>query len=100
MNAISTINDKFRKSWSDVIFTPGVINGVSDHFGLARAVVSFASFTEDNDPYGEHDFGSLTCEGQRILWKIDYYDQSLGYWCDPLDERCRRVMTVMLPEEY
>ena len=100
MNAIATLNDKFRKSWSGVIFTQGIISGVSDHFGLAQAVESFALFSEDNDPYGEHDFGSLTYEGQPILWKIDYYDQALSRWCDPLDERCKRVLSVMLSSEY
>ena len=100
MNALTTLNDQFRKSWREVVFTQGIINGVSDHFGLAQAVESFTSFTEDNDPYGEHDFGSLEFEGQRILWKIDYYDQTLQHWCDPLDVRCKRVLTVLLASEY
>ena len=100
MNALATLNDQFRKSWREVVFTSGIINGVSDHFGLAPAVESFCLFDEDNDPYGEHDFGSLELEGQRILWKIDYYDQALQYWCDPLDTRCRRVLTVLLAGEY
>ncbi len=31
----------------------------------------FGSFTEDNDPHGERDFGGFKHEGQRISWKID-----------------------------
>ena len=100
MNVLATLNDQFRKSWSGVIFTPGIISGINDHFSLAQAVESFALFTEDNDPYGEHDFGALELEGQRVLWKIDYYDQSLQHWCDPLDARCKRVLTVLLASEY
>ena len=38
MNALATLNDQFRKSWREVVFTSGIINGVSDHFGLAQAV--------------------------------------------------------------
>jgi len=34
-------------------------------------VESFDSFTEDNDPHGEHDFGAFEHEAQRIFWKID-----------------------------
>ena len=100
MNAIATINDQFRKSWKDVMFTPGVLMNVTHHLGLAQAVHSYDDFNEDNDPWNEHDFGSFTFEGQKIFWKIDYYDQELKSWGDPLDDKCRRVITVMLAEDY
>jgi hypothetical protein len=49
----------------------------------AERVMAFDTFTADNDPYGEHDFGSLDYEGQRIFWKIDYYDRaSFGTGCE------------------
>jgi len=54
----------------------------------------------DNDPYGEHDFGSIKWHERKTFWKIDYYDQALQYWHDPLSPECRRVLTVMLAEEY
>ena len=97
---IAKLNDKFRKTWQDVVFTPGVMTGIADHLGLAHVVESFSSFDEDNDPYGEHDFGALMFEGQKVFFKVDYYDQTLSHWCDPLDSRCRRIMTVLLAEEY
>lgn len=100
MNDLATLNDTFRKSWKDVVFTSNVLTRIQRHLALAQAIHNFSEFNEDNDPYGEHDFGSLELEGERILWKIDYYDQSLGNWCDPLDPNCRRVMTVMLAEDY
>jgi hypothetical protein len=100
MNDRATLNDTFRKSWKDVVFTSTVMTRIEHHFALTQAIHDFTAFDEDNDPYGEHDFGALNLEGERILWKIDYYDQSLGYWCDPLDPKCRRVMTVMLAEDY
>jgi hypothetical protein len=97
---IALLNDRFRGLCVDVNLTQGVVYGLSDHIGLLKAVESFDRFTGDNDPYGEHDFGSLAWEGQKIFWKIDYYDQDLKYGLDPLDPKCRRVMTVMLAEEY
>lgn len=65
-----------------------------------KAVESFDSSSEDNDPYGEHGFGSLAWYGQKVFRKIDYYDRSLAAWCDPLSPDCRRVMTIMLAEVY
>jgi hypothetical protein len=94
------LNDRFRGMCLDVYYTSGVRDGINDLVSLSRSVESFNSFSEDNDPYGEHDFGSLKFEGQKIFWKIDYYDQDLKYWCDPLYKECRRVLTVMLAEEY
>jgi hypothetical protein len=67
-----------------------------------EAVARFNSFDEDNDPYGEHAFGALEIEGERLFFKIDYYDQSLSaHSPDPADESVtKRVLTIMLAEEY
>ena len=97
---IAKLNDRFRGMCLDVFYTSGARDGIMDLIGLSRAVESFNRFTEDNDPYGEHDFGSLVFEGKKVLWKIDYYDQELKMWCDPLSPKCRRVLTIMLVEEY
>ncbi len=63
---------------------------------------TFDAFTPDNDPHGERDFGSFEHEGERIFWKIDYYDRSLQFGSeDPSDPRqTRRVLTIMLASEY
>ncbi len=97
---IAKLNDRFRGMCLDVFYTAGVRDGVMDLIGLSRKVELYSSFSEDNDPYGEHDFGSLVFEGKKVFWKIDYYDRELKHWCDPLDPNCRRVLTVMLAEEY
>jgi hypothetical protein len=62
----------------------------------------FETFNEENDPYGEHDFGVLQIEGQKVYWKIDAYDQDPRYGSeDPADpELTSRVLTLLLPEEY
>jgi hypothetical protein len=72
---------------------------------VARAigqVQRVARFDEDNDPHGEHDFGSFTLCGERLLWKIDYYDAALEFGSeDPADPAVTtRVLTIMLAEEY
>ena len=41
--------------------------------------LSFETFSEDNDPHGQHDFGAFDHAGRRIFWKIDTYDQSLEF---------------------
>lgn len=97
---IARLNDKFRGSCVDVNLTQGAVYTISDHIGLLKAVEGFDMFNEGNDPYGEHDFGTVIWEGKKIFWKINYYDQDLRYGLDPLDPKCRRVMTVMLAEEY
>lgn len=61
---------------------------------------AFVTSLKKNDPHGEHDFGSLTVAGKKVFWKIDYYQRDLSGWCDPLSPECRRVLTVMLAEEY
>jgi hypothetical protein len=45
--------------------------------GATAAVRGFDAFTEDNDPHGEHDFGSFCLAGERLFWKIDYYSKDL-----------------------
>ncbi|MGL3214052.1 DUF3768 domain-containing protein [Bradyrhizobium sp. BR 1433] len=58
-----------------VLLTPGVTCLESDRLAeLLEAVRKFDSFTEDNDPHGEHDFGAIDLNAVRYFWKIDYYD--------------------------
>ncbi len=62
----------------------------------------FDSFTEDNDPHGEHDFGAFEHAGQRIFWKIDYYAPDMEHGSEnPADpQQTVRVLTIMLAREY
>lgn len=97
---IAKLNDRFRGMCLNVFYTSGVRDGIMDLVELSRRIERSSRFTEDNDPHGEHDFGSLSFEGKKVFWKIDYYDQQLQYWCDPLSPDCSRTLTVMLAEEY
>jgi Protein of unknown function (DUF3768). len=69
---------------------------------IREEVEQFNSFTPDNDPYGEHDFGALEHEGNRIFWKIDYYALDMQHGSeDPADpKQTVRVLTIMLASEY
>ena len=65
-------------------------------------VAAFSNFTPENDPHGEHDFGSFKIDNQKFFWKIDYYDKEMEQGSkDPSDpEKTTRVLIIMLAEEY
>lgn len=67
---------------------------------ILELVRTYDTFTPDNDPHGEHDFGRLTLAGEVIYWKIDYYDEDLNYYHDPRTPGGTRVLTVLLASEY
>lgn len=102
---IAELNDTFRTTFlfGRVYLTEGV-RGEGQAFKSAcvEAVQTFDSFTGDNDPHGEHDFGALTVQGKRVFWKIDYYDRACVYGSEnPADPaQTTRVLTIMLASEY
>ena len=69
---------------------------------ILEALKRYDEFDAANDPYGEHDFGALEIKGTRIIFKIDYCDVDYAFASpDASDENLtRRVMTIMLAEEY
>jgi hypothetical protein len=69
---------------------------------LIEAVRGFESFTPDNDPSGEHDFGAIDLSGECFFWKIDTYDRTLTFASpDPADPSLTtRVLTIMRAEEW
>lgn len=103
---IRALNDLARTAMglaSHVVQTSGVAAlDPAVQSRLREAVETFDTFTPDNDPYGEHDFGCVVVDGHRVFWKIDYYDPTLTVHSDdPSDPRVtRRVLTLMLAEEY
>ena len=65
-------------------------------------VQNFNDFNEGNDPYKEHDFGSFDYNGNKIFWKIDYYDLNNQYYSEnPANpDITNRVLTIMTVYEY
>jgi len=92
-------NDVARQLSLNVVVTKKAAE-LSDLEELLYAVRSFNAFTQKDDPYGWHDLGRLEWRDQSVLWKIDYYDPTLQYFADPLLDDCKRVITVMLANEY
>lgn len=109
---IAAQNDRFRAGllkgmdpelMGSVVTTAGVA-GRGDDF-ITRAFIAVARdsrFTPDNDPYGDHGFGTVTVQGEKLFWKLDLYDRELVYGSpDPSDPRqTHRVLTVLFPSEY
>jgi hypothetical protein len=70
--------DKRRKSSRHRLMTANLASlGVDFQLAARLAVRSFSEFSKDNDPHNEHDFGAFELQGQKVFWKIDYYDRSL-----------------------
>lgn len=99
-NKIAEINDAFRRTMTGCTVTRGVLELKSLSNEIFIKVRDFDTFTIDNDPYDEHDFGSFEVCGHKLFWKIDYYDEALAGWCDPLSPECHRILTIMLADEY
>ena len=97
---IANLNDTARRNMEGCVVSRGVAERYLQMNEIFVAVRDYADFNEDNDPYGEHDFGSFTVSGVKIFWKIDYYDEALKGWCDPLSPDCHRVLTIMRADEY
>jgi hypothetical protein len=102
---IRALNDELRTTLQGgkILLTAGVSNLRPEAVeALVAKLRAYDRFEKDNDPYGEHDFGAFDHEGQRIFWKIDYYDPSMRFHSDDPADRSKtlRVLTVMLAEEY
>lgn len=105
MTDVKTLNDTFRQTFTGgrVMLTAGInAKSQDDVARILSKVRHFNNFTEANDPYDEHDFGSFDYKGETIYFKIDYYDKNYQYLSeDPSNLAItNRVMTVMLASEY
>lgn len=102
---IAALNDFLRTTFNGglLVLTAGIQALPEEvQVGILHAVSTFNTFTLDNDPHGEHDFGSVTVRGHRVFWKIDYYDLNMEFHSEnPADTSVTlRILTVMLAEEY
>jgi len=103
---IAELNDLCRKAMGVAgrVFKTSGISSLpeEDQSEIMEKAETFNAFTPDNDPYGERDFGAFEHNGQRIFWKIDYYDTTMTKGSeDPSDpKQTVRVLTIMLASEY
>jgi Protein of unknown function (DUF3768) len=102
---IRVLNDNFRSTFigGRVVMSSGVAAlslEVQAHVFIH--VQTFAEFNTDNDPYGEHDFGSFEVGNEKFFWKIDYFDQACEFGSDDAADptKTTRVLTIMFAGEY
>lgn len=103
---IRELNDRFRTQGlgrGSIMVTSGLQEkGSAFVVAAIQAVREFDQFSNDNDPWGEHDFGAVDLEGDKVFFKIDYYDLSLRNGSEnPANEGCTlRILTIMLASEF
>ena len=107
---IAELNDFVRKNIFEIALTKNksvITSGVSalgedNVISIIEKVKNFNDFSEDNNPFGERDFGSFDFKGTKIFWKIDYYDNQMEYHSEDKSDpdKTVRVLTVMLSSEY
>ena len=105
MTDIARLNNDFRKSFigGEVLLSAGIAAMSSeDKANIVSLVQNFDNFTPDNNPYSENDFGTFDYKGNKIFWKIDYYDLNYEFMSEnPADPNItRRILTIMLADEY
>ena len=102
---VRALNDILRRTLSGgtLVLTAGVVAlGRECQRSILDAVAAHDRFDADDDPHSEHDFGAVEAAGERVFFKIDYYDRA-GRWAspDPADSSVtNRVLTVLLAGEY
>lgn len=103
---IRALNDNFRvlgEGNGSILLTQGIqALGELMIIRIMLAIREYDAWSEDNDPWNEHDFGSIEISGERIFFKIDYYDRAVQHGSpDPADpDVTHRALTIMLAEEY
>lgn len=110
MSKVREINDAFRKGerpeLGRIVITSGALHAAAawplGPVALYEEVKKYDNFTEDNDPWGEHDYGTFQFAGEQFFFKLDYFDLNYEYGAeDPADEtKSRRVLTIALLSEY
>ena len=101
---IARLNDEFRLTCKGgrVVLTQGIASmRPDDQLLIVNKVRHFDDFSNDNDPWNEHDFGAFDYNGEKVFFKIDYYDPTFEMGSeDPANpEKTARVLTIMRADE-
>jgi len=111
---IAALNDQCRRELATFgqgaipgrcVVTSGIAEqGPAFQLDITTRVIAYDDFSEDSDPYGEHEFGVIDHPtAGKVFWKIDYYADSSCQWGSEYPEdpqRSFRVLTIMLAHEY
>ena len=103
---VRELNDAFRTTFrGGRVCTSADVDCLPDDMRteICKKVRRFSDFNEENDPYGEHDFGAIDIDAKhKVFWKIDYYDAEGVYGSeDPANpDVTTRVLTIFFADEY
>jgi len=103
---IQRLNDALRHGQCEhasIVITSGLQTKGQEYLAeVSKAVSGFENFTKNNDPHLEHDFGSIEINGDKVFWKIDYYDLAMKYHSPDAANSAvtHRVLTIMFAHEY
>ena len=118
---IAKLNDELRAQILNAHVITGFKNKImfsrdvglmskEDQTEILEIVRDYKTFSEDNNPHGERDFGAFNfCSNdseyetpERYFWQINYYDNDLKYHSkDATDpSQTTRVLTIMKASEY
>lgn len=119
---IARLNDMARRAMGVACTAVATVGFRSlpeaDQSCVRELIETFDTFTEDNDPHGERDFGAIyqlgdgrwtterprsrNDERERVFWKLDYYDRDMRFASEDAANPAvtRRVLTIMLADEY
>ncbi len=102
---IAQLNNKYRALFPNnlnILTAMIMVLSNDDRLALFEKVRSFNDFTQENDPFAEHDFGRFIYKEERYFWTIDYYDLKVeSHSSDPSDPTITcRVLTLMHSSEY
>ena len=103
---IRELNDVFRRHGQGVgtvVVTRGIMaQGEAVVREIVQRVRQHDDFSDETDPWGEHDFGTFEHRGEGIIWKIDYLDpeRTEGSRNPANPALTHRVLTIMLRSEY
>jgi hypothetical protein len=103
---VRELNDRFRtigQGTGSLMLTSGIqAEGVEFVRAAVSAAQTFTDFSNENDPWGEHDFGAVDVSGHKVFFKFDYYDPTCTKGSEnPGNEAVtHRVLTIMLASEY
>lgn len=103
MSKISERNDRLRTTLrpdtKNRVMLTKLVAESPDKEAILKAVREFNSFSEENDPYGEHDFGMMEVNGGEYCFKCDYFNHDLTEGADPEEEDYTLVLTIMEASE-
>jgi hypothetical protein len=103
---IRRLNDCFRKNpqlLGKIVMTRNVADmGPVFLVKCLYTLKVYDAFTKDNDPYGEHDMCTFEVDGQKVWFKIEYFNHDMTAGSeDPANPAVTvRLGTLLFPEDY